>query len=217
MSRKAVSLAVGLLVALVGGAALAQDQGGYLGVGFGQTKAVNPGSCSDLNGLFNPGFSCSFNDTDTGWKIFAGLQFNRNFALEMSYQDLGSFKLTANGVVTCVPIALKETLSASGFGLDGVISIPLSKEFALLARLGFFAWSLDAKATATNGNNGNTATANDKPTGTSLSFGIGARYNFSEHFGLRVEYQRFTDIGDQNSTGQSDVDLLSASLIYRFR
>jgi OmpA-OmpF porin, OOP family len=219
MCRKAVSLAVGLLVALVGGSALAQEHGGYLGVGAGQSKAVDPPpSCSDLAVLFNPGYSCSINDTDTGWKIFAGYQFNPNFALELSYLDLGKPKLTANGVLGGAPISLKQTLHTTGFSIDGVLSVPLSKEFALMARVGLFAWSVDAKATATNNNTGVTANASDKPSGTTLNYGLGAKYDFSGSVGLRVEYQRFTNLGDENTIGPLfNVDLLSASLVYRFR
>jgi OOP family OmpA-OmpF porin len=206
-----------LLSALWAGAAQAQSQGWYIGAGAGQSKANN-GACSDLSGVFDPGFSCSSNDTSTGWKLFAGYQFNPNFAIEGGYVDLGNFKASASGTVALVPVTANGSNKASGFSLDAVGTLPVNEEFGLIGRVGVFAWTLDSTATATStfGPPGATATESDKPSGTGLDFGIGVKYDFNSTVGVRAEWQRFMSIGNDN-TGKSDVDLLSASLVYRFR
>jgi OOP family OmpA-OmpF porin len=210
-----------LLLSLAAGAAQAQkSQGWYIGAGGGPTKANNAGSCSDLNGTFDPGFSCTSNNTSTGWKIFAGYQFNPYVAAEAGYVDLGSFKVSASGNIAAIPATLSGSDKASGFSLDAVGTLPLGEGFGLLARLGLFAWKLDATATASGGGlfpPGSTRSSSDSPTGTSVDFGVGAKYDFNDVAGVRVEWQRFKNIGDSSTTGQSDIDLISASLLYRFR
>jgi len=192
-----------------------QEQYAYVGLTAGQSKARNSGSCSDLSGLFSPGFSCSIEDTDVAWKVFAGYQADRHIAVEVSYVDLGTFKLSASGLVTGVPVSASEKLHAYGFGADLVLSAPVSDEFALFLRVGLLAWTLKDSASASS----NVASNNQqqKATGTGVTFGAGARYDFAEDVGLRIEFQRFKDIGDENKTGQSDVDVISASLVWRFR
>lgn len=212
-------LPVAVLLSLPCGAVHAQSQGWYIGAGAGQSRANNAGGCSDLNGVFDPGFSCTSNDTSTGWRLFTGYQFNPNLALEAAYVDLGSFKTSASGTVTGIPSSASGSDKASGFSLDAVGTLPLSQEFGLIGRVGIFAWSLDASASASGGGifpPGSTVTVSDKPSGTSLDFGVGIKYDFNGNIGVRAEWQRFQSIGNSD-TGKSDIDLISASLLYRFR
>jgi opacity protein-like surface antigen len=96
-----------------------------------------------------------------------------------------------------------------------VLSAPLSDELALFLRGGLLAWTLkDSASASSNVSSGN---QQQNVTGTSVTFGAGARYDFAEDVGLRIGFQRFKDFGDENKTGQSDVDVISASLIWRFR
>ena len=206
-----------LLIALAA-PACAQTQGWYIGGGIGQSKANNAGGCSDLSGVFDPGFSCTSNDTSTGWRLFAGYQLNDHFALEGGYVDLGDFKISANGTVLLNPATASGSDKASGFSFDVVGTLPINEQFGLLGRIGVFAWTLDASATATRsgGIPNPTVSVSDKPTGTSLDFGVGVKYDFYKDLGVRAEYQRFQSVGNDN-TGKSDIDLISASLVYRFK
>src|SRR5712664_2576499 len=97
--KKLFFIAAALVVMLGSGGLYAQDQGWYMGIGIGQSKAKQVGSCSDLNGVLNPGFSCSIKDTSTGAKLFGGYQFNQYVAAEGSYVNLGKFTMSANGTV----------------------------------------------------------------------------------------------------------------------
>lgn len=216
----AKSTSIAALLLSLSAAAQAQSQGWYIGAGGGSTKANNAGSCSDLNGLFDPGFSCTSNDTSTGWKVFAGYQFNPYIAAEAGYVDLGNFKLSASGNIAAIPATANSTDKASGFSLDAVGTLPIGEGFGLLGRIGILAWKLDATATVSGGGLGppgsGPATTNDKPTGTSVDFGVGVKYDFNSVGGVRVEWQRFKSIGN-DTTGKSDIDLISASLLYRFR
>lgn len=196
----------------------AQDQGWYMGVGAGQSKANQSFGCSDLSGdpfFLNANFSCSSKDTSTGAKVFGGYAFNEYIAAEVSYVDLGKFTLSASGASGATPVTVDESAKARGFSVDAVGTWPITPKIGLLGRIGLFRWTLDTSGNATIG--GVPSSSNDKPSGTSVDFGVGAKYDFSKSVGVRVEFQRFNSIGNNDTTGKSDVDLLSASLIYSFR
>jgi OOP family OmpA-OmpF porin len=216
-------LPVMAVLSLPCGVVHAQSEGWYIGAGAGQSKANNAGSCSDLNDVFLPGFDCTSNDTSTGWKLFAGYQFNPYLAVEGGHVDLGTFKISASGNFAGAPLppgpgTASGSDKASGFSLDAVGTLPINEQFGLIGRAGLFAWKLDASATASQTNAVPTlsVSASDNPSGSGLDFGVGAKYDFNSVAGLRVEWQRFKSIGN-DTTGKSDIDLISASLLYRFK
>ena len=180
-------------------APLAQAEGGFAGVGFGQTSVDI--EC-DLN------ITCSADDSDTGFKIFGGYQFNPNFAFEVGYYDLGEAKVSGTDSFLGSTTA---TIEASGFNFALVGSIPLGERFELMAKAGIFRWEMDVSATSSIFGSGS-----ENETGFDPMFGIGGAFNFTKNLGVRVEYEKFLDVGDEDTTGQSDVDFLSASLIFRF-
>jgi opacity protein-like surface antigen len=49
-----------------------------------------------------------------------------------------------------------------------------------------------------------------------LKVGVGAGYDFTDKFGVRVEWERFFDLGDDSVGGKSDVDFVSIGLVIRF-
>jgi len=213
------SAASALIAALACGTVQAQSQGWYIGAGAGQSKANNPASCSDLSGVFDPvNFSCTSNDTSTGWKLFAGYQFNPKFALEGTYVDLGNFKISASGSVIGLPATASGSDKASGLSFDAVGALPIGEQFGLIGRIGVFAWMLDSSANVSvpGAAPGNSTSTSDKPSGVSLDVGVGAKYDFTQNVGVRAEWQRFASIGNSD-TGKSDIDLISASLVYRFK
>lgn len=78
----------------------------------------------------------------------------------------------------------------------------------------------DSGAGAGGGGSGGgavTVCCNTTKDATKLYLGIGVQYDFHDSLALRTEYERYKDVGDQSTTGQSDFNLLSVSLIYYFR
>jgi OOP family OmpA-OmpF porin len=133
-------------------------------------------------------------DTDTAGKIFGGYQFSRNFDLEGAYVDLGQGK------------AGNVTFGATGFEGTGVGMLPLGGSgLSALARGGLFIWKAELKAPG----------ASTDATGTSLTYGLGLKFDFNRDFSARVEWQRYKDVGDVNKTNQADIDFLGASFLYR--
>ena len=173
--------------------ALAQDAGWYVGASVGQSKAKDV--CSGLPA----GVSCD--DKDTAYGIFGGYQFNKYFGAELGYTDLG--KAEASG------LGLKETIKVKGFELLGVGTFPINPQFEVYGKLGFFRWDLNDSCPSCG-------VADTNETGTDLTYGLGVKYNFTKNWGVRAQYQRYKDIGNDATTGKSDVDVLSVGVVFKF-
>ena len=50
---------------------------------------------------------------------------------------------------------------------------------------------------------------------TELFAGIGGAWNINESFALRVEYQKYFDVGDDKKTGESDIDVFNSSVLFK--
>jgi hypothetical protein len=48
-----------------------------------------------------------------------------------------------------------------------------------------------------------------------LFAGIGAAWNISQSFALRVEFQHYFDVGDEDTTGEFDIDQISFGILFR--
>ncbi len=199
-----------LLLLCTSGAARAQVW--YAGAGIGQSGAD---TCSSLN-LLDQGFSCSGNESSTGWKVFAGYEISRNLAVEGGYVDFGKFQTSASGTIFLQPGTVTGSVKGSGFSLDAVGTLPFGKAFGLFGRIGVLAWSLDATAhRAAPGTPYDGATSGGSASGTSVEFGVGAKYDFNKNLGVRAEFQKFASVGS-DATGKSDMSLIAASVVYRF-
>jgi OOP family OmpA-OmpF porin len=186
-----------MMLLLVGGLVLAgparadEATGFYLGGSIGQSEIKD--ACEGLT-------DCD--DSDTAWKAFAGYSFNQYFAVEGGYIDFGEASGTDAGI----------TGSAEAWGVTAhaVGSIPIFQGFSLIGRIGAVYW--DAEASATSG--GTTLTESDD--GISLAYGAGVQWMFGRNFGLRAEYEVFDGIGDDSTTGESDIHVISAGIVFKF-
>lgn len=77
--------------------------------------------------------------------------------------------------------------------------------------LGKASYSANFTGGNANGPGSSASSTNWKP-----NFGIGGTYNVDKQLGIRVEYERFSNLGDTNTTGEVNVDLMSAGVVYKF-
>lgn len=195
-------LIVAAPVAAPPGAVAADPNAGfYAGGAVGQSKAKD--ACDGITGA---GFAGSCDETDTAWKIFGGYQFNRNLGAELGYVDLGKF--TASGTVGGTPA--NASAKAKGFELVGVAAYPFNDQFSVYGKAGAFRWDVDTSASA----GGTAGSASDN--GTDFTVGAGLKYNFTKNAAARLEFQRYNNVGDSGTTGQSDVNLWTLGLMYSF-
>lgn len=198
------------------GPALAQQSGMYLGGSIGQSKVDldTREAASDLSrlGITHSGFS--EDEKDTAWKAYVGYRFNRSFAIEGGYVDLGSFSasttVTAVNGVPVPPSTVNATIKTkNGVFVSGLAGLPVGN-LSLFGKLGFY--SANAKLTVSGGG----ASSTNGKTDQDILFGLGAEYSFAGNFGIRAEWERFKKVGSENETGEGDVDLMSVGIVYRF-
>lgn len=204
MNIRLLAVVSATMFAMGAGAAQAARPGGYVGLGLGQTKAVDlqNDACSQLNGFLAPGFSCSVDSSSSSGKLFFGYQFNRYIAAEAAFIDFGRFDGSATGNLHGSPTQLSFRYEADGFSFDAVGTAPITKDFGLLARAGVFSWGV-------------TDIFDDRHSGGSVDYGVGLSYEFTPNLGLRAEYVRYLDVGN-SETGKTDLDVSSVSLLFRF-
>jgi OOP family OmpA-OmpF porin len=196
----------------------AQDSRFYIGGSIGRSQVkIDTGALANETtaaGLSNTGYSA--NNSDTGWKLFAGYKFHPNFAVEGGYVDLGKFSantnITAVNGTPVVPTSLTFTIKASeGFFVSGLGVWPVNNQFSVFGKLGGYNMKTEVTASILGINISNTARNNG------WLFGLGGQFDFTKNVGLRLEWERFNKVGDKDKTAQGDVDLLSLGLVYRFQ
>jgi OOP family OmpA-OmpF porin len=146
-----------------------------------------------------PASSCD--DTDAAWKIYGGLEVNEYISMEVGYADLGKAQISG---------ATSGTAEVNGMTMQVIGTYALNPSFSLVGRGGMNILALNVKVTDAGGY------YNESDTDVAWSLGLGAQYNLTKAAGLRLVWERFFKVGDGNTTGEVDVDLISAGLVYKF-
>jgi OOP family OmpA-OmpF porin len=214
MNTRIVAAAVVVTGGLLAGQAVAAEQGGYVGFAIGQSKAkIDQGDIDSAFASLGLGASTSVDDTDIGFKVYGGYRFNRNFAIEGGYTDFGKF--TSHSVVTSGGSGTGDgEWKAYSIDLSALGILPLNERFSLFGRAGLSLWNMDFTFTAAGP--GGVGIASESRTGFSPLLGIGATFNFTRQLALRAEFERHFSVGDSDTTGKSDIDLISLGLQVRF-
>ena len=175
------------ICAAASGYAAAADNTYYIGGSFGQSRASFDGAGTAS------GIGTVFNSSAGAYKLYGGYNFHKNFSVEGSWINLGSYD---SNVANKAEIA--------GWGLSLVGYLPLSKEFTLLGRLGENRMRL--KRTP-----GGIADNSWSPT-----FGVGLKYDFNPNLSARAEFERITKMGSNTTTVSTDANVYSFGLGYQF-
>ena len=192
--------------------AFADDTGAYVlgSVGNSQPNIGQSTFDGRLGSAGATNVGSSWENSDWGWKAQLGYQFNRNFALEGGYVNLGDVSYNASytqGTAT-------GDYKVDGWDVAGLGILPLDNNFSMFGKLGV----IDARVTADlfgtwlNG----VGNANDAVTSWRPEYGFGAMYNFTRNTGLRLEFEQINGVGNSSTTGQANVDLMSLGATYRF-
>ncbi|HEX5805451.1 MAG TPA: outer membrane beta-barrel protein, partial [Macromonas sp.] len=191
--------------------ALAQDTSHYYGgvsVGQSKTDMNAPGITAGLL----PGvtaLSTTSDEKDTAYKLFGGYQFNRHFAVEGGYFNLGKSSFTAN---TFPAGTLAGETKVHGLNLDLVGTLPLTERLSAQARIGAqHAWSrhnfsgTGAAAAAAGSNKRNDG---------NLKVGLGMQYEMTPSVWVRADVERYRI---KDAVGQrNNVTVASLSLVFPF-
>lgn len=191
---------------------LAQEAPGWYGGLSAGTSTSKIDDARITSGLLGTGISTSSivdRDQDHGYKVFGGYSFNKNFAVEGGYFDLGKFGFTANTVPTGT---LNGNIRLRGLNLDMVGTLPVSERLSVIGRLGLNYAEAADDFTGTGAVN--VLNPNPSKRDTNPKIGIGLQYDFTESVGLRLEAERYRVNDAVGNRG--DIDLLTLGLVFRF-
>lgn len=182
----------------------------YAGVGLGYGKIEFYPADFSSNGAAEE----KIRDADLGFTGALGVQFNRNWAFEVNFIQLGKFSYK----YTVGANTQEDIYEVSGWGGSLLPTVPLTRNFSLFGRLGVLAGqartTIKNPAPAFNGSQ----TAVQVNT-TSFLSGFGAQYFLNRDLGIRVEYQNLGKVGTSGCatcTGRANAQFLSASALFTF-
>ncbi len=213
ITKTSGTLGLAALAVLASPIAIAQGQVPvwYGGINIGQARE-HFDHARMARSVLGPGFavtSTSDDSRDTGYKLYAGRRFHRNFAVEGGYFNLGKFDFTA----TTVPAGtLTGNIKVQGLNLDLVGILPITDRFSAFGRFGLthartrdsFSGTEAAVAFSTS----------PSKRDTNYKFGAGLQYDFTYNLGMRLEAERYRINDAVGSRG--NIDLFSIGLVYRF-
>jgi len=190
------------------------DSAWYAGAGLGQGRATiddeRIARSLTANGASLDAFTTD--QRDLGYKVFIGKKFNRYFAIEGGYFDLGKFGFQANTSGNGSGVLRGET-KFRGVNLDLIGHLPLTERLSALARIG----GQYGRSTATfSGNrlNAVTAPSPEKEEKFQAKVGLGLQYQINAAWAVRGEVERYRLRDPLGNRGE--MDLASISLIRAF-
>ena len=197
--------------------ALADDSGWYLGGNIGKTRSLidDAKTTTDFFGTGSGITGMNLDQEDTGYKLFAGYDFNKHFALEAGYFDLRTSDTFTAGVA--IPGGMLTSTfggptKVQGYFLDMVGKVPLNDKWALFARFGGNTAKVDERFTGT----GDLAAVNyhSSATDTNIKYGAGIEYSFTPNWVARLEAERYRM--QDGVANKNYINLVSLGLVYRF-
>ena len=160
-------------------------------------------------------------DESNAYGALVGYRIMRYAAVELSYLDLGSLERTeviAGGILPPIRVfEFEHELETSGPAVSALGILPIGDSFELYARAGvLFA---DTELTTRLVSSSTTVVAPGDSSITfgsdSLLWGVGAQFNWGEHWAVRVDFQRFDSVGEDSGPGEADIDLMTLGVLYR--
>jgi OOP family OmpA-OmpF porin len=188
----AAAAAAAMTIPAVGLAQSGSETGWYAGASIGQGDAKD--GCADLPA----GVSCD--SKDTAWRILGGYQFNPMLSAELGYSNLGEVSASGGGEVV--------TAEASAWELVGVAKFPVANQISLYGKGGLYMATVDVSS--------NIPGDSGEEDNTGVTFGVGGQYDINRNIGVRVEWQRYMDVGDDELVGETDVDVLNVGVVFKF-
>jgi OOP family OmpA-OmpF porin len=151
------------------------------------------------------GVTVSCDKKDEVWRIFGGFKFNRWFSAELGYADLG--KVNFGG-----PLGNARG-EATAWDVVGLLSLPLGP-FSIYGKFGGYYGDIETSSTVAAFGFTRTGSASD--TNTDITYGAGVQFDFTRNLAIRGEWQRYEGFGGTEVGGETDMDVYSVGLLWRF-
>jgi OOP family OmpA-OmpF porin len=206
--RKSAAAAFVLLGTMLASGAQAE---GYGGISVGRTSASIDNTFLPITGA--TATTLSKDESSNGVKIFGGYRFKGNLAIEGGYVDLGKFKATRTATAPAAG-TFHADIKSGGLYADALALLPLQDNFSVFAKAGPIITVTQTSYSSTGAViiPGNTDAQHAE---VNLKVGVGASWDFSKDFGMRVEYEFIKGAGDK-TTGEADIGMFSIGFVKRF-
>jgi OmpA-OmpF porin, OOP family len=216
-----------LLLAVAGTAnAAPKGAGFYIGASGGQAKYAEQDR-DDFDDIVFDAFSSNgvpvlsvqsdLDDADNTLGVFAGYRFNRYVAVEAGYVDLGELDYTADVIVLSggmQPADVGVTVGVKGPLVSGMGIWPINDVWEVYGRAGLIVSSTEIKVRIQLF--GFSDTVPESKTSVDSMIGLGTAVHLGERVSLRLEYQRFGAVGDEDTTGETNIDVVNLGILARF-
>lgn len=230
MKQRRFTLGLATAIAAMSFASVASAEGFYFGLNYG--SASYDLNKSDLDaavvkpladqlateGISVTSATSSLDKTDNAWSATVGYRFNSYVAAEFGYLNLGEGRYrarmsTTDGVSTLdVLPSMRVTSSGPTAALLGLFPFA---SFDIYGKAGVFFSKTKAREkyeyVGFDDSDSMEVTASSQDT----FYGVGAIWNFSENYSVRLEYQKYLNVGDNDHTGEGDVDFISVGVLFR--
>jgi OmpA-OmpF porin, OOP family len=172
----------------------------------------------------------TLDDSVSVWGVQVGYRWGKYFATEVGYANLGeaSYRLPASVAYTVTDSAgdaftdsfdaeRAAVFTSAGPTISALGMLPLGARFDLHLRLGIYLADtrLTNRIRDVESDIGNIAHDRTDASETEVYGGIGGAWNINESFVLRVEYQKYLDVGDDQKTGEGDIDVFNLSVLFK--
>lgn len=200
------------------------DRGFYAGLGLGQSKAGGWKATNFAAQLaaVEPDALSSVDEWSTGFKAYAGYQFNKYFAIEGGFADLNDTTASVAYMYTAVvPGTSYFTAENDAWMLAAKGTLPLTANLSVFAKLGASHWSSNQRVTSTYvppvppdqlifvAGYPQQDVSKD---GVDAYYGVGVSYDLLDFLAVRVEWERFKF----DAPNIDHIDLMTAGLAMKF-
>ena len=211
-SKSSLRVVFSILVACPVISAVAADSGFYVGTDVGRSSYPRQGHVT----LEFPGDTLTSSDLHThdfAVRLEGGYRFNRYFAADVSYVNFGKVTGQLNSVSDNVSGQGRFDYCISGatFGLVG--TLPFGK-WEAFARLDYLVARVRLSSSAQTGVDSFTYRASERST--AALKGLGLRYNFTDHYSVKLEIEHAGPVGKTHEAGRAAVNAPLLGFDYRF-
>lgn len=219
-------LALLTLAILATSPAIAAERGFYAGFDLGQASYDLDRRDIDsqiVDAFDSLGLSVLSGDSSTSedgftYGITFGYQILPYLAVEASYVDLDDAEYRGSATVTdgvsTADFRTQVTTESSGPSLSVLGILPLPRNWEVYARAGVYFSSTDVTARLSSGDS--ISAADDSSNSEEFLWGAGVGYS-RDQWTVRLDYQQYTDIGDEDVLGEVNIDRIAFSALYRFK
>src|SRR5690554_6155371 len=200
MNLRNTALLVALATGIHGPVYAMEARPGYVGLTLGQATVDD----------FCDGSESSCDDSALSFRVHGGTELNNFANLEFGYRYIDD--LEASGFISGLGLAV----AVNGHFVDTTLQLgmPETGPFKFFAKAGLMLWRLNYEAAASDGFQ--TVSVSDDDTGVALRTGLGMSYQISDRVRLRADWDLLLNVGDEDETGETDINVFSVGPEFRF-